>query len=166
MGSVTGIKAIVMTRKSLTEPAQIDSTLETARQLWESKRDQADFPPRSAFSLRDLRSVIHNLAFIGIEGEAESLHRYRIKFMGDELVRVLGNHTGEFVMDAFRPPRAKKLCDHFAEAERTRVPMTLFGAMSEGGDDHLEHHTLIAPLAEDGASLDGFMVVILFHPAK
>ncbi len=44
--------------------------------------------------------------------------------------------------------------------------MMLFGATSEGGDDHLEHHTLITPLAEGGASMDSFMVIILFHPAK
>ncbi len=98
-----------MTRKTPTELAQINSTLETARQLRESKRDHADFPRRSAFPLRDLRSVIHHLAVIGIsiEDEAECPHRCRIKFMGDVLVRVLGNHAGQCVMDASSPPRAK-----------------------------------------------------------
>lgn len=73
-----------MTRKTPTELAQINSTLETARQLRESKRDHADFPRRSAFPLRDLRSVIHHLAVIGVgigvEDEAECPHRCRIKF--------------------------------------------------------------------------------------
>ena len=100
-----------MTRKTPTELAQITSTLETARQLRETKRDHADFPRRSAFPLRDLRSVIHHLAVIGVgigvEDEAECPHRCRIKFMGDAIVRVLGNHAGQCVMDASSPPRAK-----------------------------------------------------------
>ena len=153
-------------RKAPTELAQIAFTLETVRQIWAAKRDQGNFPQRSAFSLRDLRSVIRHLAFIAIESGTEPLNRYRIKFMGDELVRVLGAHTGQLVTDAFMPLRAQKLGAHFAEAEHARVPLTMFGTMSQGGHDHLAHHTLIAPLAEDGASIDALMVVIRFNSAK
>jgi hypothetical protein len=137
--------------------SQPEDVLEAVRQIWEAKRGRADFPRRSEFSLRDLRRVIHHLAFVAIEGEL-----YRIKFMGDSLVQALGNRIDQFVTDAFVPPRAKKLCQHFAETECARVPITICGAMSEGGDGHRMHHTLIAPLAEDGVSIDGFMIVILF----
>lgn len=147
----------MLAEKAPIDVSQPEDVLEAVRQIWEAKRGRANFPRRSGFSLRDLRRVIHHLAFVAIEGE-----RYRVKFMGDTLVQALGNHTDQFVNDAFVPPRAKKLCKHFAEVERARVPMTICGAMSEGGDDHRMHHTFIAPLAEDGASIDGFMVVILF----
>lgn len=143
-----------------------DEALDLIHRLWELKRGTRPLPSRADFTLHDLRPVIHNVSFIGIEREAGGAVRYKIKFMGDGLVQVLGNHIGNFIQASFDRRVAEKFRKHFGQAEAAAVPLRFSGTMTELKRTHLQHRTLIAPLSDNGTVIDGHICSIFWGASE
>ncbi|MBU6445022.1 MAG: PAS domain-containing protein [Alphaproteobacteria bacterium] len=134
--------------------------------LWNLKRGDRPLPSRSDFTLHDLRPVIHNVSFIGIERDERGAVQYKIRFMGDGLVQVLGNHTGSFIQTSFDQRVAEKFRKHFGQVEAATVPLRFSGTMTELKRTYLQHRTLIAPLSDNGKFVDGHMCSIFFGASE
>ena len=143
-----------------------DEALDLIHRLWELNRGTRSLPSRSDFTLHDLRPVIHNVSFIGIERDERGAVRYKIKFMGDGLVQVLGNHIGSFIQASFDRRVAEKFRKHFGQVEAAAVPLRFSGTMTELRRTHLQHRTLIAPLSDNGKFVDGHICSIYFGASE
>lgn len=143
-----------------------DEALDLIRHLWEVKRSARSLPSRSDFTLHDLRPVIHNVSFIGIERDEHGAVQYKIKFMGDSLVQILGNHIGSFIHTSFDRRVAEKFRKHFCQVEAATVPLRFSGTMTELKRTYLQHRTLIAPLSDNGKFVDGHMCSIFFGASE
>ena len=78
--------------------------LKTAFEIWREKSGPRPMPARSEFSLRDLKPVLPNLAFIQILREG-SRFRLRAKLVGTELDRFMGGPVTGLFVDEVVPPR-------------------------------------------------------------
>ncbi len=76
--------------------------LNQLRDLWHEKAAGRPMPHRSDFDLRSLKPVLPNIVILQRVHDSDRW-RYRIRLMGSELVRLMGEGTGRFLDQAIAP---------------------------------------------------------------
>lgn len=130
--------------------------------LWRAKRGDRPFPSRDDFSLRELKSVLRNLAFLDIIN-AEQGRRFLVRFMGSELDAQLVPMTGRFtdeVLDAYFQRKWHLVWSHALDTGRLSRSI----ARAEYRERQYAYvEGFYAPLASDGVNIDKLMIVACYH---
>jgi hypothetical protein len=137
--------------------------LKAALDIWELKRGTRTMPSRADLSIRDLKSVASNLAFLEILREGQSF-RLKARLVGAELERFMGKPmTGSFLDDAVPAPFAEKWLALWTPAIDERAPTRTVGRVEFANKEYYVSETLHAPLGSDGETPDTLMLVSFFH---
>lgn len=132
--------------------------------LWHARCGDRKFPSRHDFSMRDLKSVLRNLAFLDVS-EADKGRRFFVRCMGSELDAQLVPMTGKFtdeVLDAYFQRKWHHAWNHCID----NACLTRSIARAEYRERHFAYvENLFAPLASDGVTVDKLMIVACYHQA-
>jgi hypothetical protein len=136
--------------------------LNEVAELWRSKRGERAYPSREEFSLRELKGVLRNLAFLEIVNAAQG-RRFFVRFMGSELDAQLLPMTGHFtdeVLDAYFQRKWHYVWNHALGTGR----MSRSISRAEYRERQYAYvEGFYAPLATDGTTIDKLMIVACYH---
>ena len=136
--------------------------LNAVADLWRAKRGDRRFPAREDFSLRELKGVLRNLAFLDVV-RAEYGCRFFVRFMGSELDAQLLPMTGRFtdeVLDAYFQHKWHHVWNHALDTGRLSRSI----ARAEYRERQYAYvEGFYAPLATDGDNIDKLMIVACYH---
>lgn len=134
---------------------------EVAR-LWHLKRGERAYPSREEFSLRELKGVLRNLAFLEIVNAAQG-RRFFVRFMGSELDAQLLPMTGHFtdeLLDEYFQRKWNHVWNHALDTGR----MSRSVSRAEYRERQYAYvEGFYAPLATDGSTIDKLMIVACYH---
>jgi hypothetical protein len=130
--------------------------------VWQSRRGARTMPSRADMTMADLKSVLPNLAFLGVVREGDRL-RYKVRLMGGVLDDYLTPMTGRFVDEALPAHFAEKWTTVWRPAIDSRAPVRSVGRVEYGARRWCVAEALYAPLADDGATPDVLMIAVHYH---
>ena len=134
--------------------------LEALAELWETNRPTLDqLPARRDLSPKDLANWMGYLAIYEVEpGEP---FRLRTRLMGTHIVEAdQSEHTGRFIDEYCPAGELERVFDAYIEAWRTRKPTYRFRRERTETQRECWAMKLVLPLANDGASIDMFLVAL------
>lgn len=115
--------------------------------LWQEKARDG-IPARSHFDARSLKNVLSNMLIVERLAD-ESGRRWRFRYFGSELVRLLGEFTNQALEEALPAEHAMRwsfLYDCIAEGA---APVRIVSAYQLAKIDYLDGEGLIVPLLND-----------------
>jgi hypothetical protein len=136
--------------------------LKASLEVWQAKRGTRRMPARSELTLRDLKFVLPNLAFVDIVRDGART-RFKVRLAGSELDAFLGAMTGRFIDEAVPSRFAEKWTTLWQPAIDARAPLRTAGRIEFGERRCYVGETFYAPLAADGETPDILMVATYFH---
>jgi hypothetical protein len=137
--------------------------LQTALAVWQARRGSRTMPARSDLTLRDLKTVLPNLAFIDIVRD-DARTRFKVRLAGSALDNFLsGTPTGRFVDEAVPSRFAEKWAALWQPPISARTPTRTVGRVEFPNRRYFMSESLFAPLAADGEAPDILMLVVYFH---
>lgn len=123
-------------------------------EIWRSRCTDGRLPARREFDVLELREYLGWLCVAEVLPGGGDL-RYRL--IGTSIVdRVGRDATGKRVSEVL-PPEALRIYFHLIDHPR---PLRTHGEIGWRGRDFLRHETLLLPLADDGAAVDRFFVLM------
>lgn len=131
-------------------------------EIWQAKRGTRTMPARADLTLTDLKSVLGNLAFLGIVHEA-GRRRFRVRLMGGALDEYVTPMTGRFVDEALPAHFADKWTALWQPAIDARAPLRSVNRVEYGGRRWYVAEAIYAPLADDGETPDVLMIAVYYH---
>ena len=119
------------------------------RDVWFEKAAGRPMPYRSDFDLRALKSNLTNIVILQREPDA-GRHRYRIRFVGSEIVRQMGRDATGAYLDACVPPEVlPRWLAVYDAAMEAGVPLRFLAHYELQHIDHLISESLQAPMLDD-----------------
>ena len=124
--------------------------------LWRGKCREGLLPRRSDFDWTELSPHFGQLCVVEVMPSREDL-RYRL--IGSRIVEVVGRDmTGRLVSETL-PPAALAVYFELMDSPR---PLRTHGRLHWRGKNFIRHETLLLPLAEDGRTVDQFLLEMAF----
>ncbi len=137
--------------------------LNTALAVWQAQRRLRTMPARSDLTLRDLKTVLPNLAFIDIVRDGART-RFKVRLAGCALDSFIsGTPTGHFIDEAVPSRFADKWSALWQPTITARTPTRTVGRVEFPNRRYYVSESLFAPLATDGETPDILMLVAYFH---
>ena len=139
--------------------------LRTLRDLWFEIADRKKaLPARTDFDDILLRPFLPHVGLVDCIPQDNARSRYRIRFQGSELVRLLGNQTGHFI-DEFLPKRILTAWEMgYDMVVDAGHPVRLAQKWALPLLSHLEGETFSAPLADGGRAPRGLLTAVYVRP--
>lgn len=131
-------------------------------EIWQAKRGGRAMPARAGMTLKDLKSVLGNLAFLSIVHEA-GRQRFKVRLMGGTLDDYVAPMTGQFIDEALPPHFADKWTALWRPAIDERTPLRSVNRVEYRAQRWYLAETIYAPLADDGETPDVLMIVCYYH---
>jgi hypothetical protein len=137
--------------------------LKTALAVWQAQRGARTMPARSDLTLRDLKTVLPNLAFMNIVRDGPRI-RFKVRLAGSALDSfVSGAPTGHFIDEAVPTRFAEKWAALWQPTINARTPTRTVGRVEFPNRRYYVSEALFAPLADDGETPDILMIAAYFH---
>jgi len=164
-GPSTGLADAILGQRApmLFDPALNLKTaeLQLILALWNEKRGARRMPPRAGFSMRDLSFALPQLCFVDVVQDGGRT-RYKIRLMGTSMDHHLAPITGKFVDEAVPPQFVERWETMYTRALDARAPIRVSSRVAFRDQFYLIGEGLVLPLANDGETPSGLLVVI-FH---
>jgi hypothetical protein len=126
---------------------------------WRARCRGSLLPRRADFDPVSLKAHLGWLCIVEVLPDRCDLV-YRL--IGSRIVEIVGRDaTGKRVSEVL-PPAALTMYRHVMEAPR---PVRVFGAVEWRDKGYISHETLALPLADDGRTVDRFLLEMAFGPA-
>lgn len=137
--------------------------LKTALAVWQTRRGSRKMPSRNDLTLRDLKTVLPNLAFLNIVRD-EQRTRFKVRLAGGALDDFLsGPPTGRFIDEVVPPHFAEKWTALWEPTISAREPLRTVARVEFPSRRYYVSEALYAPLADDGEAPDALLIVVYFH---
>ena len=137
--------------------------LKTALEVWRSRCGSRTMPSRADMTIRDLKTVLPNLAFLAIERDGAQT-RFKVRLAGCALDDFLsGRPTGHFIDEAVPERFAEKWSALWQATVDARAPARTVGRVEFPNRRYYMSEAFYAPLAQDGETPDMVMLVAYFH---
>ena len=124
--------------------------------LWVSLCVDGRLPRRSDFDFARLRRHLGWLCVVEVVDEGAD---FRYRLIGTNIVDRVGRDMSGRLVSQVLPASA---LDIFRDAMHERAAVRTHGPVSWRGKGFLRHETLILPLADDGRTVDRFLVEMVF----
>ncbi len=146
------------------EPARVFITpqLNTVLDMWHARRGGSTIPARSDFTIRDLKSVLRNLALMDIV-QNNGATRYLVRYMGSELDSQLMPMTGHFADEILPPYFMEKWKAVWASTVEQRHPMRSISRAEFRDRSYSLVEALYAPLSDEGGTPDKLLIAVYYH---
>lgn len=136
--------------------------LEAVAALWREKCAGRRYPARADFSMRDLKLVLRNLAFLEPTSVADG-YRFLVRFMGSELDAQLMPMTGRYA-DQVLPEYFKRKWQAVWSHPITTGSLVRSLARAEFRPRQYSYaEGFYAPLSDDGVGINMVMAVVYYH---
>lgn len=140
----------------------ITPELSACSALWKAKRGEKQMPARGAFSMRELKGALRNLAFMDLVGVGEQM-RFMVRFMGSELDEQLMPMTGHFVDEVLPAYFMEKWKTVWTPPVAQRRAMRSLSRAEFRNRDYSLVEALYAPLSDDGETPNVLMISVFYH---
>jgi hypothetical protein len=142
--------------------AYLTPELKNLGSLWHSKSTDGRLPTRSDFSLRELKSVLRNLAIMDASVEGGRM-RFFVRFMGSELdtqlMPLTGHHVDEVLPEYFR----NKWQALWQRALDFPHPTRSLSRAEFRERQYAYVESLYCPLADDARVQSKLMAAVFYH---
>lgn len=139
--------------------------LNTALGVWREKRGVRVLPERSAFSMRELKGVLRNMALLEISGLVSD-RRYFVRYMGSELDNQLTPMTGKYVDDVLPSYFLEKWTTVWSPSIDSRMPMRSISRAEFQNREYCLVEAIYLPLGEDGLTPNMLLTAVFYHQVE
>ena len=115
--------------------------------LWEEKA-KAGIPARSSFDARSLKNVLSNMLIVE-RVDTGSERRWRFRYFGSELVKLLGEYTNRDLHESLPREHAERWSFTYDCVTEEPAPVRIVSAYQLAKIDYLDGEGLILPLANE-----------------
>lgn len=136
--------------------------LEVVARLWNEKRRDRLYPGRDDFSIRDLKGVLRNLAFLEIRPSSGD-ERYFVRYMGSELDIQMTPMTGKHSDEVLPPHLRVKWHALWKKASERNAPCRSLTQAEFRPREFSFAESLLAPLSSHGENPDMLMIVVMYN---
>jgi hypothetical protein len=131
----------------------------TLLSLWESKRRPLLLPRRSDFDPVNLKPHLGWLCIAEVLPDRNDLI-YRL--IGTGIVETVGRDATRRRVSEILPAGALRIFQHLMRAPQ---PTRTYGQVEWRGKGYISHESLMLPLADDGTTVDRFLIEMVFDRA-
>jgi len=136
--------------------------LEQLDGLWHSKAVGGLLPARSAFDLRELKTVLSHLVIMDVTRH-DGLTRFFVRFMGSELDSQITPMTGHFADEILPADFRGKWQALWCRAMEFRHPTRSLSRAAFRLREYAYVESLFAPLSDDGVTQTKMMAAVIYH---
>ena len=126
--------------------------------IWREKASGRTVPLRGDMNARTLSAFLPHVIIVDVVERSDE-RRFRLRLMGTTITRMLGDHTGQFVDEAFASPFRERWAVAIATALDAGSPIRLFGRLEYKARDFVETEFLLAPVEPCAASAEAVLIV-------
>ena len=119
--------------------------LNQLRDVWHEKTSRRSIPFRNDLDARALKPVLRNLVILERMGESG---RYRIRLMGSEIVRLVGEGTGRFLDEAVSPLQLPRWLAAYDSVLDAQVPLRFLTRYADEKLSYLTSESFNAPMLD------------------
>lgn len=135
--------------------------------LMQSKGDA--LPVRATFDMMAIYKIAERLVLIDLEGEVDGFHRFKWRYAGTGLRRLVGvEMTGRYLDDVAEPDNARMAATIYREMIETRAPHVWRHNVRVQEEDRrfLDYDRFLLPLADDQGACRHLIGVYAFDDSK
>ena len=142
--------------------AEIRGQIGAIREVWAAKRGARRYPSRQDFDLPDLAPWLRHVEIVHVERGAPGRVRYRYGFVGTAINAIDGTSiTGRYADEVFKGLYENITSDYEAVLQSGEPNERVFVEMVNNRGQVRTYCKLTLPLADDGASIDALLVMLL-----
>jgi len=116
--------------------------------LWHEKAKDG-IPARSIFDARSLKPVLSNMLIVERVQDGDEQRRWRFRYFGSELVKLLGEFTNQALEDALAPEHAARWGFLYDCVVEGTAPARIVTSYQLAKIDYRDGEGLIVPLANE-----------------
>jgi hypothetical protein len=126
--------------------------------IWREKAAGRTMPLRIDMNARTLSPFLPHVIIVDVV-ESSDERRFRLRLMGTTITRMLGDHTGQFVDEAFASPFRERWAVAIGTALDAGGPIRLSGRLEYKAHDFVETEFLLAPVEPCAGSAEAVLIV-------